>query len=211
MNRELTEWSGAHGLPRFDLISDDDFAPAMETALAEAEAAFEAIASNPDPASFDNSVAAMETADEALNRVCGVFYTLTGVDSNERREALSREFAPMLAAHNSRISMDERLYDRVAAVWEQAGDLAPQDRRITELALRDFRRAGAALTGADRERMAEIRQRLAVLYTQFGQNVLADERDFVMPVPEDRLSGLPDWLLDMILPLIRTVRRRGPN
>ncbi|SDE12490.1 peptidyl-dipeptidase Dcp [Paracoccus isoporae] len=196
MNRELTDWAGPHGLPRFDHISDDDFAPAMEPALTASAEAMEAIAANPEPASFDNTVAAMETAEEKLNRVCAVFYTLTGVDSNDRREALSREFAPKLAAYNSRVSMDKRLFDRVSAVWNQADTLAPEDRRITELALRDLRRAGAGLTGADRTRMTEIRQRLAVLYTDFGQNVLADERDFVMEVPQDRLDGLPDWLLN---------------
>ncbi len=195
MNRELTDWTGPHGLPRFDLISDDDFAPAMQAALNDADTAIEAIAANPAAASFDNTVAALETADEALNKVCAVFYTLTGVDSNDKREALSRDFAPLLAAHGSKVCMDKRLYDRVSAVWEGADALPPQDRRITELALRDFRRAGAGLEGADRDRMAEIRQRLAVLSNQFGQNVLADERDFVMPIPDDKLAGLPDWLL----------------
>ena len=195
MNRELTDWTGPHGLPRFDLISDDDFAPAMQAALAQADTAIEAIAANAAPASFDNTVAALETADEALNKVCAVFYTLTGVDSNDKREALSRDFAPLLAAHGSKVGMDKRLYDRVATVSQGADALAPQDRRITELALRDFRRAGAGLEGTDRDRMADIRQRLAVLSNQFGQNVLADERDFVMPIPDDKLAGLPDWLL----------------
>ncbi|MFD1797558.1 M3 family metallopeptidase [Paracoccus aurantiacus] len=193
--RELTDWSGIHGLPRFDLIRDEDFAPAMDRALADADAAIEAIAANPEPPSFQNTVAALETAEQPLNNLCAVFYTLTGVDSNERREALSREFAPILAAHGSKVSMDRRLYDRVAAVFEGADALPPQDRRVTELALRSFRRAGAGLDGDARARMAAIRQRLAVLQTQFGQNVLADERDLVMQVPDDRLSGLPDWLL----------------
>ena len=195
MNRELTDWTGKFGLPRFDLIHDEDFAPAMEATLAEAEARIEAIAANPEAPSFANTVAALETAEQALNNVCAVFYTLTGVASNPEREALSRDFAPLLAAHGSKVGMDKRLYDRVAKVWEGADALPPEDRRITELALRDFRRAGAGLTGAERERMAEIRQRLAVLYTRFGQNVLADERDFVMTVGDDRLAGLPDWLI----------------
>ncbi|MFV0294296.1 MAG: M3 family metallopeptidase [Paracoccus sp. (in: a-proteobacteria)] len=195
MNRELTEWSGKYGLPRFDLISDEDFAPAMDAALADAEAAIEAIAANPEPATFENTVAALETADLALNNLCAVFYTLTGVESNDRREELSRKFAPKLAAHGSKVGMDTRLYDRVARIWEKADDLAPEDRRITELALRGFRRSGAGLTGAERDRMAAVRERLAVLYTQFGQNVLADERAFVMPVTDDGLAGLPDWLI----------------
>ncbi len=206
LNRELTRWTGPHGLPRFDLIADDDFAPAMHAALAHADAAIEAIAANPEPASFANTVAALETAGQPLDNLCAVFYTLTGVDSTPAREALSREFAPLLAAHGSKVGMDPRLYERVAKVWEGAGELPAEDRRITELALRSFRRAGAGLTGDARMRMAEIRQRLAVLYTKFGQNVLTDERDFVMPVADDRLAGLPDWLL---IAMRAAARERG--
>ncbi|MDO5606173.1 MAG: M3 family metallopeptidase [Paracoccus sp. (in: a-proteobacteria)] len=206
MNRELTDWTGPLGLPRFDLIGDEDFAPAMDAALAQAGAAIEAIAANPAPPDFANTVAALETAEQPLNNLCAVFYTLAGVDSNERREELSRDFAPLLAAHGSRVGMDPRLYARVASVWERADDLAPQDRRVTELALRGLRRAGAGLDEAGRDRMAGIRARLAVLSTQFSQNVLADERDFVMPVADGDIAGLPGWLLDA---MAAAARERG--
>ncbi|WP_265500976.1 M3 family metallopeptidase [Paracoccus beibuensis] len=195
MNRQLTRWTGPEGLPRFDQIADRDFAPAFDRELAAAEAAHEAIAANPDAPTFENTIAAMEVADEGLNRVLSIFYTLAGVDSNEARQALQRDFAPRLAEYGSRISMDPRLYARVKAVAEGAGALAPEGRRITELALRDLTRAGAGLEPAGRERMAEIRARLAVLTTQFTQNVLADERDYVLPVADGRLTGLPGWLV----------------
>lgn len=195
MNPELTEWTGPLGLPRFDLIRDADFAPAFDACLKLAEEAVEAIAANPEPPTFQNTVAALETAEEPLNRLCAVFYTLAGVDSNPAREELQRQFAPRLAAHGAKTSMDPRLFDRVEAIHQDRDDLAPQDQRLTELTLRGLRRAGAGLTGAARERMAQVRERLAVLSTEFAQNVLADERDFTMAVPDDRLSGLPDWLL----------------
>lgn len=82
MNPELTHWTGPQGLPRFDLIEDSDFAPAFDKELAGAEAAIEAIAANPEPASFENTVATMELAEDGLNRVLSVFYNLVGVDSN---------------------------------------------------------------------------------------------------------------------------------
>lgn len=195
MNRELLQWSGPEGLPRFDLIRDTDFAPAFDQQLAAAEAAAEAIAANPEPPSFANTVAAMETADEGLNRVLSIFYTLASVNSNDARQALQRDFAPRLAEYGSRISMDPRLYARVKAVADNVAGLSPQDARITELALRDLTRAGAGLDADARARMAQIRSRMAVLTTQFTQNVLTDERDFVMAIPDDRLQGLPDWLL----------------
>ncbi|MFV0382672.1 M3 family metallopeptidase [Paracoccus sp. (in: a-proteobacteria)] len=195
MNPELTRWTGPEGLPRFDLIRDEDFAPAFGQELARAEAAFEAIAGNPEPASFANTLAALETVDEGLNRVLAIFYTLAAVDSNDMRQTLQRDFAPRLAEYGSKTSMDPRLYARVKTVAAGAADLPPEDARITELALRDLTRAGAGLTGAARDRMAAIRSRMAVLTTDFAQNVLADERDYVLPVPDDRLDGLPDWLI----------------
>ncbi|WP_411956641.1 M3 family metallopeptidase [Paracoccus homiensis] len=202
MNPELTHWTGPEGLPRFDLIRDEDFAPAFERELAAAEAAIEAIAANPDAPDFHNTVAALETADEGLNRVLSIFYTLASVDSNPARQALQRDFAPRLAAYGSKVSMDPRLHARISAIAQDLDALSPEDRRITELALRDLNRAGAGLTGAARDRMADIRARMAVLTTEFSQNVLADERDYMLPVPEDRLHGLPDWL-------IRSMRAAG--
>ncbi|SMO35432.1 M3 family metallopeptidase [Paracoccus laeviglucosivorans] len=195
MNPEITNWTGPLGLPRFDLIADGDFAPAFDACLTKAAAAVEAIASNAAPPDFQNTVAALEMAEEPLNRLCAIFYTLTGVDSNPAREDLQRQIAPRLAAHGSKVSMDPRLFDRVEAVMQDRDELSPEDCRLTELTLRGLRRAGAGLTGAARDRMAAIRERLAVLSTQFAQNMLTDERDFTMAVADDGLAGLPDWLV----------------
>lgn len=104
MNSELTEWSGKYGLPRFDLIGDDDFAPAMKAALAEADAAVEAIAANPEPATFQNTVAALEQAEEPLDKVAAVFYTLTGVDF----EPEARGAQPRVRAASGRAWQQDR-------------------------------------------------------------------------------------------------------
>lgn len=195
MNPEITQWSGPLGLPRFDRIGDQDFAPAFDACLKLAGDAVEAIAANPQPPTFQNTVAALETAEDPLNRLCAIFFTLTGVDSNPLREELQRQVTPRLAAHGSKVSMDPRLFDRVEAVFQDRARLSPEDQRLTELSLRGLRRAGAGLTGTARARMAEIRERLAVLSTQFAQNVLTDERDFTMAIADDGLAGLPDWLV----------------
>ena len=192
---ELTRWNGPLGLPRFDAITDGDFAAGFDQCLARAQAAVEAIAANPAPPDFENTLAALELAEEPLNRLCAVFYTLAAVDANPQRQDLQREFAPRLAAHGSRTGMDPRLYARVQVVAEKADALPPEDRRLVENTLRGLRRAGAALEGEARDRMAAIRERLAVLTTQFAQNVLKDERDFVLPVGDQDLTGLPDWLV----------------
>ncbi|WP_299362205.1 M3 family metallopeptidase [uncultured Paracoccus sp.] len=195
MNPELVHWSGPHGLPRFDRIADEDFGPAFDAALADADAAHRAIAGNPAEPDFANTIAPLETAAQALERVSAVFFTLAGLCSTDRREALQRDIAPRLAAHQARVMMDPALFARVQAVADSPDDLSPQDRRITELTLRDMRRAGAALDPDARDRMAAIRSRMATLSTAFTQNVLADERGFVLSVPDDRLDGLPDQLV----------------
>ena len=153
-NPELTRWSGPLGLPRFDAIADGDLAAGFDQCLARAQAAVEAIAANPAPPDFENTLAALELAEEPLNRLCAVFYTLAAVDANPLRQDLQREFAPRLAAHGSRTGMDPRLYARVQAVAEKADALPPEDRRLVENTLRGLRRAGAALEGAARDRMA---------------------------------------------------------
>ncbi|MDM7459926.1 MAG: M3 family metallopeptidase, partial [Paracoccus sp. (in: a-proteobacteria)] len=209
MPDELTRWTGPQGLPRFDLIADDQFLPAFDTELAHALTEIEAIAGNPAAPDFDNTVAALERAGEALNRVLAIFYTLAAVDSNPQREALQRDFAPRLADYRSRVSMDPRLHARVAQVAQGADALPPEDARVTRLLLRDLVRAGAALAPEARARMAEIRSRMAVLSTQFAQNVLTDERDFMLSVPQDALVGLPDWLRNAMRAAAQTRGRDG--
>ena len=128
MNPELTNWTGTLGLPRFDLISDQDFAPAFDTCLQLAGEAVEAIAANPEPPSFQNTVAALETAEDPLNRLCAVFYTLASVDSNPAREDLQRQIAPdKREAIGKQVEADVKKYVEEATplVRERAIKLAP--------------------------------------------------------------------------------------
>jgi peptidyl-dipeptidase Dcp len=194
-NPLLTDWTGPFALPPWDRITDDHFAPAFDAALAEGRAAIAAIAGNPEPPTFANTIAALELANARLDRVGGVFWNLVGADSNPAREALSRELSPKLANHWSEITANRALFARVEALWDQRDtlDLTPEQRRVLFLTRRGFVRAGAALDDAASARMKAIKARLASLGTQFGQNLLADERDWAMPI--DDLSGLPDFVI----------------
>lgn len=195
-NPLLEDWQTEFALPPFDRITDDHFAPAFEAALAEGRAAHAAIAENPEPPSFANTIAAMELAEEALDRVAGVFFNLAGTDSNPAREALQRDLSPKLSAYASEITSNTALFARVQALWEARAALGldPEQARVLELYHRMFVRAGAALEGEDAARMTAIKARLAGLGTQFAQNVLAEERDWMMPLPDDALAGLPAFL-----------------
>jgi peptidyl-dipeptidase Dcp len=203
-NPLLAEWDTPFQIAPFDTISDDDFTPALDQALAAHNAEIDAIAGNADAPTFDNVIGALEAAGRDLDKVLGVFFSVAGADSNPAREALQREFSPRLAAHFSDISANTALFARVAAVWGQRDslDLSDEQARVLMLTHRGFVRAGAALTGAEAARMKEIKGRLAVLGTEFTQNLLADERDWHMDLPETDMAGLPDFV-------IRTAQEAG--
>lgn len=193
----LSDWTTPFEIAPFDAIRDEDFAPAFETALAAHKDEIVKISENPDAPSFANTVEALEAAGEALDKVLSVFYTVAGADSNPAREALQREFSPKLAAHSSEISSNKALFARIAAVWDARDslDLTDEQQRVLMLTHRGFVRGGAALEGAQDARMKEIKSRLAVLGTQFTQNLLADEREWFMELSEDDLEGLPDFVV----------------
>ena len=196
-NALLADWTTPFQIAPFDQISDDDFAPAFEAALNEARGNIAAIAENSDAPSFTNTIEALEQADEAISRVLSVFFNIAGADSNPAREALQREFSPKLAQYSSEITMNSALFARIEALWTRRDDLGLSDEqaRVLMLTRRGFVRAGAQLTGAARDRLAEVKERLAVLGTEFTQNLLADERDWFMDLSENDLDGLPDFAI----------------
>ncbi len=196
-NPLLQPWTGVFTLPPFSAISDADFAPAFDAALADARANVAAIAASADAPTFANTIEALELSEEALSRVAGVFYNLVGADSTPAREALQRDLAPKMAAFSSEVTMNADLFARIEALW-LGGDtlgLTAEQMRVLELYRRMFVRAGAALDEAGRARMVEVKERLAVLSTAFSQNLLADERDWAMPLAPADLDGLPDFVV----------------
>ncbi len=196
-NPLLDDWRTPFELPPFDAISDEDFEPAFEAALADARERIGEIAANAEQATFANTIEALERADEGLGRVLSVFFNLAGADSNEAREALQRAFSPKLAQYQSEISMNAALFARIEALWQgrESLGLTPEQDRVLYLTWRGFVRSGALLQGAARERLAAVKERLAVLGTAFTQNLLADERDWAMQLGEDDLEGLPDFVV----------------
>lgn len=197
-NPLLSDWDTPFKIAPFDKIADADFAPAFEEALARHKAEVEAIADSTTPPSFANTIEAMEAAGEDLSKVLSVFFSVAGADSNSAREALQREFSPKLAAHSAEISANKALFARIEAVWagRDSADLSEEQQRVLMLTRRGFVRSGAALEGAAEARMKEIKSRLAVLGTEFTQNLLADERDWFMPLSEADLEGLPAFVVD---------------
>jgi peptidyl-dipeptidase Dcp len=193
----LDTWTTPFGLAPFDKISDVEFAPAMDQALEVALAGIAKIADNLDAPTFENTIEAQEVAETLLDQVASVFYTVVGSNSTAEREVLQREFAPKLSAYSSAVSSNQKLFYRIEALWSQrdALKLTAEQERVLMLMRRSFVRAGAQLTGVDAERMTQIRSRLASLGTKFTQNLLADEREWFLPLAETDLAGLPDFAI----------------
>ncbi|MCA1287976.1 M3 family metallopeptidase [Salipiger bermudensis] len=211
-NPLLADWDTPFRIAPFDRISDEDFAPAFEQALAAHLAEIEAIADNPEPASFANTILAMEGAGEALDKVLSVFFSVAGADSNDARQALQRDVSPKLSAHSSAIYANARLFGRVADLWARREELGLSDEeaRVLYLTHRGFVRAGAALEGEDAERMTAVKSRLAVLGTAFTQNLLKDEAAWYMPLSEADLEGLPGFVVDAARSAGEALGQEGP-
>ncbi len=197
-NPLLAPWTAPFGLPPFADLRDDDFAPAFDQGLAEARAAIAAIADSADAPTYANTIAALELAEGTLDRVGGVFYNLAGADSTEAREALMRDLAPKMSAFSSEITNNKALFARIDDLWQRRDGLKldAEQMRVLTLYRRMFVRSGAELTGAAAERLTTVMARLAVLGTQFSQNLLADEREWFMQLAEEDLVGLPGFVVD---------------
>ncbi len=199
-------WTTPFDLPPFDQIRPEHFVPAFTRALAEHDGEIVAIASAQEPADFANVIEALERSGRSLRRVARVFFNLSSADSNPDLQAIEREMSPKLAAHGAAISMNAALFKRIDAAVASAAGLNEEQARVLSRIHKDFIRSGAKLDEAQKARMAQIVERMAVLGTQFGQNLLADEADFVMELGEADMAGLPDALRASAA---RTAKERG--
>jgi peptidyl-dipeptidase Dcp len=196
-NPLLEDWSGRFGVPPFDRIRPEHFPPAFAHAFGVHAAEVETIAADPSEPTFANTIAALEMAGAALTRVSNVFYLLAGAHTNDAILAIERELAPQEAKHWNRILMDAALFRRIDALHRRRANLGldAEQARVLDRYHAMFRRAGAALEGGAKARLAEINERLATLGTSFSQNVLADEQDYMLVLDgEDDLAGLPDFV-----------------
>jgi peptidyl-dipeptidase Dcp len=194
-NPFFEDWTTPFGLPPFDRIEPAHFPPALDRFMAEQTAEIAAIAGDPAPPSFANTVEALERSGRRLWRVSHVFNNLTSSATNDQLDAIDRDYAPKLAAHSTAIMLDSGLFARVDALYRQRETLglAPEQARLLERHHLRFVRAGALLGPVQKTRMSEIATRLASLHTLFGQNVLHDEDDWHLDLDEADLAGLPDF------------------
>ncbi|HEY1708566.1 MAG TPA: M3 family metallopeptidase [Rhizomicrobium sp.] len=205
-NPFFEDWNTPFQTPPFGAIRPEHYRPAYERAIAEHRREIAAIAKA--PASFDNTIAALERSGRLLTRVELVFGNLASSHTNEQLQTIEMEMAPVLAQHWNAIYLDAELFARIDELYERRATLGlePEALKVLERYHLDFVRAGAKLSGEAREKLAGIVERLATLGTAFGQNVLGDEQDTVLPLSEADVAGLPDFARDAAA---ETAKERG--
>jgi len=198
-NPLLEEWTGPYGgVPPFDAVRIEHFAPALEVGMREMLVEVDRIAGEPEPPTFANTVEALERAGRCLARVRTIYGIWGSSMTTAEFLAVEREMNPRIAAHSDRIRQNQDLFRRLEAVCtspEIAGR-PPDQQRLAWLYYSDFVRRGATLDAEDRRRVSEINEALSGLFTTFRANVLADEEHFVLLESESDLAGLPRSFLD---------------
>jgi len=188
-------WTGPYGgVPPWDKAGVDLFKPALEAGMADQLAAIDRIAHDPTAPTFDNTIAAMERSSRMLDRVGAIYGVFNSTMSDDALQSVEREMAPKLAAFSDQITQNEKLFARIAAVYDvrEKSNLTPEQQRLTWLYYTDFVRAGARLDAASKAKLSDMNQQLATLYTNFSQNVLKDENDGVLMIDKEAdLAGLP--------------------
>ena len=191
-------WTTAFGAPPFDRIRPEHFREDLERGMAEQIAEIDAIAADPAPPSFANTIEALERSGALLQRVNNVFGNLVASLGSTELETIDLEFAPRLAQHGMRVALNPALFTRIDALHtaRHSLNLPPDALRLLERRHLGFVRNGARLDPAGKTRMSAISERLATLHTQFGQNVVQDEKQWHLVLTEADLAGLPDFARD---------------
>jgi peptidyl-dipeptidase Dcp len=198
-NPFFTEWTTPFGVPPWGEIHEEHYLPAFERAIAEQSAEVEAVAQNPEAPTFGNTLEALDATGELMNKVSGVFNTLTGAETNDEIQAIAKEVAPMRSALRDDILMNPQLFARVKAVYEQRDglDLNPEQMRLLKETYLDFVDGGAELSEADKERLREINTDLSTLGLIFDDNVLAETNKYQLFIDnEEDLAGLPPGVIE---------------
>lgn len=174
-------------LPPFADIKIEHFLPAFDTALLDHEAEINAIVNNPEPATWANTVEALEASGRALERVSAVFFNLHGTDSSPEMDAIAEQIIPKLSEHSDALYQNEVLYQRLQQATPPADD--GEGQRLKDKLLRSFRRRGAELDAAGKKRLSELNSRLAVLSEQFGKNLRESTAALAVGLTEDDVAG----------------------
>lgn len=213
-NPLLQTWQTPFGMPPFESIQASHFEEAFDKALLQHQAEIAAISNNSEPPTFENTLIALEASGDLLNQTSNVFFNLSASHSSPDIQSLERNLAPKLAAHSAALYLNAALFQRIDALNQTKHQLQldAESIRLIERYHLDFVRAGAKLQAKDRESFAQNSEKLASLFTQFSQNVLADESSFCLTLTKDEeLQGLPSFVRQSAQKLAKDRGLTEPN
>ena len=198
-NPLLKEWKDPYqGVPAFDQMKVKDLEPAMEKAMATHLKEIDEITANPDPATFENTIEALERSGKTIDRVFTYYGIWSSNNSSPEFREVQQKLSPKISEYSSKIDQNEKLFKRIKTVYDnsQKNPLDPQQQRVIDLIYKDFEMSGANLNTADKKRYAKINKELSKLYTQFSNNVLHDEENYVTFLDSTQLGGLPQSFIN---------------
>ena len=185
----------------FSRFTATDYLPAIEKAIAESLAQINSITQNPEPATFKNTVEALAYTGLALDRLTAMFFNLNSAETNEALQAEAQRISPLLTDYGNDIRLNETLFQRVKAIYNQREQLSltAEQQTLLEKTYKSFTRNGANLSLDDKARLREIDKQLATLKLKFSENVLAETQHYQWVITDkNTLSGLPDFVLEML-------------
>ena len=212
-NLLLAKWEGPYqGVPPFDKVRVADLKPALEAGMAENLAEVEKIAANKEAPTFENTIAALERTGRTLDRVQTIYGIWGANMSTPELRAIEQEMDPKLAGFYDKITQNEALFKRIETVYSspEKAKLTPEQQRLVWRYYTNFVRAGAKLSPESKTRLSAINQQLAKLYTQFSQNLLADENELFLELKtKEDLAGLPQSLIDAFAEEAKSRKKEG--
>ena len=174
----------------------EHYKPAFLQGMEEQQKEIDAIVNNPEPATFQNTIAALDQSGALLRKVSTVFYGLKSANTNDEMDALSRELSPLQSKHSDDIALNEKLFARIKAVYENPGDLDKEQKKLLEETYKDFVRGGANLDAESQKKLRELNSEISMLQLTFGQNMQKETNAFQLIVDkEEDLAGLPQNLI----------------
>ncbi|MCQ2149062.1 MAG: M3 family metallopeptidase [Bacteroidales bacterium] len=178
-NPFLEEWDTPYGIPPYDKIAYEDYVPAIKAGIRQQQSAVDAITSNPEAPTFENTIAAYELSGGLLSKVCGVLYNVSETENCPELEAIIEEVTPLISEHEDNLGMNKALYERVAAIYEaDRSALTREQQMVLKKHYESFARSGIALPEKQQTRIREINSEMAAKINRIGNNILAESNAF---------------------------------
>lgn len=210
-NPFFSAWETPYGVPPFDKIEPGHFLPALERGMSLHEAEIDAITSNNDAPTFENVILAHDNSGKMLSQVELIFGMLCAAENTPAMQALEEQVMPLMAAHSDKIRLNEKLFERIRAVYDQRAALGldAEQSRLLEKTYRDFVRAGALLDAEQKARLKAINEELSLTSVKFGQNILAENNNYALELTAADLDGVPVSARDQARDKAEAMGRKG--